>query len=218
MWIEDCKITVSHDAIALKSGWDEFGLAYGKPVNDIHVRRVKLRTAYGSAIAIGSQMSGGVADIHIDDITIDDSASGIQLKTTLGRGSYIKDVVVSGVDLVNVHTAINFSGQCGAHPDDHFNPDAIPVVHRVTLKNIVGEGIYYAGNLRGFDKDHVFSEICLSDISLSVSSEVPWICSNVLGYSQSVFPDPCPELKVQNVNSSDVCYSLSGFIPPAFVQ
>ncbi|CAA6654353.1 unnamed protein product [Spirodela intermedia] len=194
-----------HDAIALKSGWDEYGLSYGKPVSNVHIKRVHLRTSLGSALAFGSEMSGGVTDIHAEHIHIRDSFTAIQLKTTPGRGGYMKDIIISDVDMVNVHTAIHFSGQCGAHPGDHFDPDAVPAVHRVTLKNIVGEGVYMAGNLSGIDHDP-FTEICLSDISFSVTSTVPWTCSHVHGSSQSVSPQPCPELRDPYSNSSAICF------------
>ncbi|CAA7388902.1 unnamed protein product [Spirodela intermedia] len=205
VWIEDCTITVGHDAIALKSGWDEYGLSYGKPVSNVHIKRVHLRTSLGSALAFGSEMSGGVTDIHAEHIHIRDSFTAIQLKTTPGRGGYMKDIIISDVDMVNVHTAIHFSGQCGAHPGDHFDPDAVPAVHGVTLKNIVGEGVYMAGNLSGIDHDP-FTEICLSDISFSVTSTVPWTCSHVHGSSQSVSPQPCPELRDPYSNSSAICF------------
>ena len=34
--IEDCSIAMGHDAIALKSGWDEYGITYGRQTTDVH--------------------------------------------------------------------------------------------------------------------------------------------------------------------------------------
>ncbi|RYR14738.1 hypothetical protein Ahy_B04g071427 [Arachis hypogaea] len=34
--IEDCTISMGFDAIALKSGWDEYGIAYGRPTKNNH--------------------------------------------------------------------------------------------------------------------------------------------------------------------------------------
>ncbi|XP_078439304.1 putative polygalacturonase [Wolffia australiana] len=218
VWVEDCAITVGGDAIALKSGWDRFGLAVSRPVSRVRVRRVKLRATVGSGLVIGSEMSGGANDVRAEDVIVVDSAAGISLETTRGRGGHVEDVVVSRVSLINVDTAIRFSGQCGAHPDGGFDPGAIPAVRRVTLEKMDGDGICMAGNLTGVDGDHPFEEICLSDINLSVSSNVPWVCSHVVGSSQSVFPEPCPELQIQNSSSSVVCFSSPGPSIPTFDQ
>ncbi|QHO19777.1 putative polygalacturonase [Arachis hypogaea] len=40
--IEDSTISMGFDAIALKSGWDEYGITYGRPTKNVHIRRVHL--------------------------------------------------------------------------------------------------------------------------------------------------------------------------------
>lgn len=44
MIIENCYITVGDDGIAIKSGWDQYGIQYGKPSKNIIIRDVVLRT------------------------------------------------------------------------------------------------------------------------------------------------------------------------------
>ncbi|MQL89334.1 hypothetical protein Taro_021907, partial [Colocasia esculenta] len=211
VWIEDCTITVGHDAIVLKSGWDKYGILYGRPITNVHISRVELQTSLGSGLAFGSEMSGGVSDIYAEHLRIYDSFTGVKFKTTRGRGGYMKDIVISDVDMENVHTAIEFNGHCGHHPDDQFDPDVLPVISRVTLKKMTGKNITVAGILSGIDGDP-FSAVCLSDIKFSVTSNLSWTCSNVQGFSQSVFPEPCPDLQPPYSNSSDLCYSLVGAV------
>ncbi|RRT69628.1 hypothetical protein B296_00030916 [Ensete ventricosum] len=154
------------------------------------------------AIIIGS----GISFIYVEHLHIDNSLTGINFKTTRGRGGVIEDIVVSNVEMENVREAFRFTGHCGGHPNDEYDPDALPKIKQVTLKNIVGTNISTAGFFSGIENDP-FTAICLSNIALSVTSDPSnsWSCSNVSGYSESVFPDPCSDL---NSNSSFSCFSL----------
>ncbi|CAL9076481.1 unnamed protein product [Musa textilis] len=207
--IEDCIISVGHDAIAVKSGWDNYGISFGRPSSNIQINNVHLQTSLGSALAFGSEMSGGISDIHVEHLHVHDSFTGIIFKTTRGRGGFIKDIVISDVEMENVHEAFHFTGQCGAHPDDQYDPDALPTIKQVTIKNVIGTNISRAGVLSGIDQDP-FTAICLANISLSITSDLSnsWTCSNVSGFSESVFPQPCSDL---SSNSSLFCFSLENF-------
>ncbi|WOL16444.1 putative polygalacturonase [Canna indica] len=207
--IQDCSINTGHDAIALKSGWDNYGISFGAPSTNIHIRNVQLQTPLGSALAFGSEMSGGISFIYAEDLRITNSSTGVSFKTTIGRGGFIKDIVISDVEMWNVQEAFRFTGNCSRHPDDHYDPEATPVIKRVTLKNIIGTNISTAGFFLGIDNDP-FTDICLANITLSITSDpsVCWSCSNVSGYSESVIPTPCSDL---TSNSSLFCFSLDEF-------
>lgn len=44
MVIEDSYISVGDDGIAIKSGWDQYGIAYGQPSTNIIIRNVTVRS------------------------------------------------------------------------------------------------------------------------------------------------------------------------------
>ncbi|CAN6468609.1 unnamed protein product [Victoria cruziana] len=209
MCVEDSVISVGHDAIVLKSGWDEYGISYGKPTSEIHVRRVLLQSSLASAFAIGSEMSGGIDHIRLEKAQIRDSRTGIKIKTTQGRGGYIKDIFISDILMDNAETAFEFTGHCGTHPDEHYDPSAFPIVDQITVLGVVGTKIRSAGKFYGLQQAP-FASICLSNIHLDIISgiSVQWSCSNVTGFSDSVFPEPCPALQDKLSNSSSLCYSL----------
>ncbi|XP_020573501.1 probable polygalacturonase isoform X2 [Phalaenopsis equestris] len=214
MCIKDSSITVGYDAISIKSGWDEYGISYSKPSSNIHITNVFLQSLLGSALAFGSEMSGGISNIHADHLQIYNSYIGINFKTTRGRGGLVEDILVSEVEMQSVNTAINFDGHFGGHPDDRYDPDALPVINRITIKKVIGTDISVAGFLNGIEQDS-FTAICLSNINMTLappsSSEAstPWICSNVSGFSQEVFPEPCSDLQEHYSNSSLICYSFA---------
>ncbi|KAI4346278.1 hypothetical protein L6164_013344 [Bauhinia variegata] len=210
--IEDCTIVMGYDAIGLKSGWDEYGIAYGRPTANVHIRHANLKATSGACLAFGSDMSGGISNILVDHVHLYNSHSGIEFRTTRGRGGYMKEIVISDVEMENIYVAFAATGHCGSHPDDRFDPNALPYLNQITLQDVSGTNITIAGNLTGI-QEAPFTNICLSNITLSINSASPisWECSNVSGFSESVLPEPCPDLK-NSSNSSSSCFSLLGQI------
>ncbi|KAM1431418.1 hypothetical protein ACFX2I_047373 [Malus domestica] len=207
--IEDCYISTGDDLISIKSGWDEYGISYGRPSRNIIIHRITGKTETSAGIAIGSEMSGGVSEVHVEDLHFFGSKTGIRIKTSPGRGGYVRNIYISNMNLDGVGIALRFTSQYGEHPDEFYNPNALPKVERITFKNIIGENIKTAGLLEGLEGEK-FLNICLSNITLNVSSKSPWKCSSVQGYSDLVSPETCAPLK-KNISPrhySD-CYSLS---------
>lgn len=195
--IEDCNVSNGDDAVAIKSGWDEYGIAYGRPSSNIIVRRVTVSTPF-AGIAIGSETSGGIKDILVENVNIYGSSVGIRVKTNVGRGGIIRNITFSDIYLENVITAIKFSGNTGDHPDAGYNPLALPVVGDIAVMNVVGKSIRNAGSMMGL-KGSPFSNICLANIHLqgkvTESTGDSWQCSAVEGVSIGVTPAPCQQLQ-----------------------
>eukprot|EP01018_Ginkgo_biloba_P025289 Gb_39001 [translate_table: standard] len=204
--IEDCYISTGDDVISIKSGWDEYGISYGRPSSNIIIRRVIGESHTSSGLALGSEMSGGIKDVHAEDLHIFNTRRGIRIKTTPGRGGYVKDIYISNVTMKSVRVGICFTAYYGDHPDDRYDPNALPVIERITLKDIVGDNITTAGSLEGIENDP-FEDICMSNIFFNVTSQPAWNCSSVEGFSESVTPQPCAQLQHHIPDESPVCYS-----------
>lgn len=188
--------------MAVKSGWDEYGIAYGRPSSDITIRRVTGSSPF-SGIAIGSEASGGVENVLAEHINLFNTGIGLHVKTNTGRGGTIKNITFSHVYIEEARTGIKISGDVGDHPDDKFNPNAIPFVKDITFNNVWGVKIRQAGLIRGI-KNSPFTQICLSDIFLhgiTGPTSPPWQCSDVFGASHQVNPSPCSELATQQPGS-----------------
>ncbi|KAL3364924.1 hypothetical protein AABB24_010196 [Solanum stoloniferum] len=207
--IENSNISMGHDAVVLKSGWDEYGISYGKPTSNVHVRGVRLQSFAGAGMAFGSEMSGGISNVLVEHVYLHDSLLGIELKTARGRGGYIKDILVTDVVMANVQVGIEATGHCDSHPDEKFDPSALPVVSGITFEDIVGTNVSIAGNFTGLSESP-FTSICLSNITFSISSNpfTPWLCSNISGSSQNVSPEPCPELESSFSSTTSTCFTL----------
>jgi hypothetical protein len=140
--------------------------------------------------------------LQVEDVVILNTKSGIQMKTTAGRGGYIVNVSISTIEMHNTEKAIVFTGFSGKHPDDNWDRKAYPLVEQIRIKNVVGENIMQAGELLGL-QEAPFRDICLINIALDVISGWPyWNCSEVVGSSSYVLPKPCPELQDSALSSS----------------
>ncbi|KAK9013661.1 hypothetical protein V6N11_041662 [Hibiscus sabdariffa] len=192
--IEDCYISTGDDLISVKSGWDEYGISFARPSKNIVIRRLIGHNRNGSGIAIGSEMSGGVSEVYAEDIYIFNSSTAFKIKTARGRGGYVRNIFISNVTLSGVDTAIIFNGSFSQHPDEFYNPNALPVIERITFKDITGDNIKFAGLLKGIEGDS-FRHVCLLNITLNVTTLSPWNCSNIQGYSALVSPETCEPLK-----------------------
>jgi hypothetical protein len=154
-------------------------------------------------------MSGGISNVRAEGIRIVNSVHGIRIKTAPGRGGYVKNLYVADVSLENVSIAIRITGNYGEHPDENYNKSALPTISNITIKDIVGVNISVAGMLQGIQGDP-FNNICLSNVSLSVRSTNPWNCSLVEGYSNSVLPEICEQLRT-TPGPGQVCYDGNSY-------
>ncbi|MCO5547076.1 hypothetical protein L7F22_000517 [Adiantum nelumboides] len=195
--IEDCFISNGDDLVSIKSGWDEYGIAYGRPSSNIVVRRVTGDTRSSAGISLGSEMSGGISDVYVEDLVVTHASAAIRVKGARGRGGYVTDIYFSNVHVTNAKWAIEFTSFYGEHPDENYDPNALPDVERIVIDNVVGWNVTRAGNFQGLE-ELPFREIYLTNIAVNVTaSTYIWNCSYVEGYSDSVDPEPCPELQRQ---------------------
>lgn len=89
--IKNSKIETGDDGIAIKSGLDKDGWRVNKPSENIVIQDCLIRQGH-SGISIGSEMSGGVRNVLIQNSEFDDTDYGIRLKTMRGRGGFIENI------------------------------------------------------------------------------------------------------------------------------
>lgn len=199
--IEDCYIESGDDLVAVKSGWDHYGMAVGRPSSDIVIRRVSGTTPTCSGVGIGSEMSGGISNVLVEALHVWDSAAAVRLKTDRGRGGYIANVTITNVTMERVKIPIRFSRGADDHPDEGWDAAALPRVAGISISNVVGVDVRRPPLLEGV-QGAGFENICLSNVSLQgVAPTAAWRCEFVSGNARGVFPIPCPQLR----NSSSRC-------------
>ncbi|KAL9462418.1 hypothetical protein AB3S75_000426 [Citrus x aurantiifolia] len=203
--IEDCYIESGDDLVAVKSGWDHYGIAMARPSSNIVVRRVSGTTPTCSGVGIGSEMSGGIFNVTVDQLHVWDAAAGVRIKTDKGRGGYIENITIRNIKMERVKIPIRISRGSNDHPDEGWDPKALPKIRGISFVNVVSVNTTKAPVLAGIIGTQ-FEEICMKNVSLlGLAPSAKWQCQFVSGFTSQVFPLPCPQL--QNKSSSWCSFS-----------
>ena len=96
--IEDCTLDTGDDCICLKSGRDQDGWAVGKPCENVVVRRCRTKHGHGG-IVFGSEMSGGIRNVFVEDCNFTGTDRGIRIKSTPGRGGFIENLWFQNIEM-----------------------------------------------------------------------------------------------------------------------
>lgn len=95
------------DGVAIKSGKNPEGNIVNRPTKNVYIFDCKGK----HGVAVGSELSGGVENVYVWDCEYVQSTKSINLKTTVKRGGYIKNVVVKNCDLmgISLRTSVGFN-------------------------------------------------------------------------------------------------------------
>jgi len=96
--IEHCDINTGDDAIALKSGRGLAAARLGRPTQHVTIRNCTLASSNFAALGVGTELSGGIRDVKIEDCTLSGRQNAIFLKSRDGRGGFIDNL--TGENLV----------------------------------------------------------------------------------------------------------------------
>lgn len=107
--IESCRnvivyrstLDVGDDAICLKSGKDEAGRRRGIPTENVIVRDCRVFHGHGGFV-VGSEMSGGVANVSVADCQFVGTDCGLRFKSTRGRGGVVRNIYIDNVNMLDV--------------------------------------------------------------------------------------------------------------------
>ncbi|GAB2265157.1 hypothetical protein Dimus_000222 [Dionaea muscipula] len=215
--IEDNYIVSGDDCIAIKSGWDEYGIQFGMPTEHVIIRRLTCISPDSATIALGSEMSGGISDVRAEDITAINTESAVRIKTAAGRGAYVKDIFVQKMQLHTMKYVFWISGNYKSHPDDRYDPKALPIIDNINYRDINAVDVKQTGSLAGLPDD-IFKGICISNVTVALSQnpkKVQWNCTDVQGVTSGVKPRACHLLPEQ---TGVTCQFPSDRLPVEDVQ
>ncbi|XP_073141298.1 probable polygalacturonase [Henckelia pumila] len=196
--IEDSYISVGDDGIAIKSGWDQYGIAYGRPSTNILIRNVIVQSMISAGVSIGSEMSGGVSKINVENLLVWNSKRGIRIKTSPGRGGYVRQITYKNITFENVRVGIALKTDYNEHPDEGYNPEALPVIEDINFVGIRGRGVRIPVRMYGSEQIPV-RNVTFNDMSVGITYKKKHIfqCSFVQGRAiGKIFPTPCMNLDV----------------------
>jgi polygalacturonase len=179
MIIRGCVFDTGDDGICIKSGLNAAGRRIGVPTEDVLVENCVVYHAHGG-FTIGSEMSGGVRNVRVNDCLFMGTDTGLRFKSTRGRGGVVEKIDISDINMIGIPgDAINFNLFYGgksplddttASAETNFPAvtEATPQFRDIHIENVVCRGAKNAIVLQGLP------EMPLRDITLknvSITSE-----------------------------------------------
>ncbi|MBN2617612.1 MAG: glycoside hydrolase family 28 protein [Spirochaetales bacterium] len=150
--IKNCTFNVGDDCLCLKSGMDENGYRVGKSTNNINIDNCTMNKGHGGVV-IGSETSGGINNIFINNCKMLGTDRGIRIKTRRQRCGVIDNVAINNIYMENVISpfVINMYYRCGAKDEDieylssekseKFIINSTPSISNITVDTLKAYGV-----------------------------------------------------------------------------
>ena len=197
--IVNSKFDAGDDGICIKSGKDKAGRRRGRPCENVVVDGCTVFAGHGGFV-VGSEMSGGVRNILVENCQFLGTDVGLRFKSTRGRGGIVENIFIDNVSMTDIKTdAITFNMYYGGKSvaemlADGDNPDNVtkqpvteetPIFRNIDIKNIVCNGAGRAMEFNGLPEMPI-NGIRLQNI-------------NIIAKSDAVFNN-CQNIKQRNVH------------------
>lgn len=132
--IDNSVFSTGDDAVVLKSGRDADGRRVNIPTENIVIRNCHVIEAHG-AVAVGSEMSGGVKNVLAQNITVDNAQYGFRVKSNSNRGGNVENIWVEDFKINSLSQAavqFNMFYERNMITGENF----IPVFHNIHVDNL----------------------------------------------------------------------------------
>ena len=114
------RISVGDDCIAIKSGKLYMAKYHHKETENITVRNCLLESGHGS-VTVGSEVAGGVKNVHVSKCIFRGTDRGVRIKTRRGRGerSVLVGLLFEDITMDGVHMPVTMNMFYFCDPDGH---------------------------------------------------------------------------------------------------
>lgn len=161
--VENSNFDVGDDAICIKSGKDKDGRERNVPCENLVIRNNIVYHGHGG-VTVGSEMSGGVRNMHVSNCTFMGTDVGLRFKSNRGRGGVVENIFISDIWMTDIPTnAISFNLYYGGRSVSEMMEEGggeivtkaepvteeTPQFKNISIKNIIIKGAHQAVFLQG---------------------------------------------------------------------
>lgn len=138
--VENCDIDCNDDNFCLKAGRDADGLRVNRPCEYVVIRNC-VAGAGGGLITCGSETSGGIRNIWVDNLSAKGTSVGFRVKSALNRGGIVENIYINNVSMTNVAVPIEVTTNWNpsysySELPTGFNYDTIPEHWKKMLEKV----------------------------------------------------------------------------------
>ena len=192
--IERCDINTGDDAIALKSGRGLAAQQLARPTQNVVIRDCRLQSSIYAALGLGTEMSGGIRNVKIQNCVISGRQNAIFIKSRDGRGGFMENISGENITVLKSPTFIGIDlEKKGIQATDPVPGDVEKWarVQNISFKNVrvqevaelvAGKNIPAARPMDGFTLTDI-SGTCARAISLANMTNVKLSGIRVTGFA-----------------------------------
>jgi polygalacturonase len=163
--------SIGDDNIAIKSGAID-SPGPDAPSHDITITDCTFERGHG--LSIGSEIAGGVYNVHAERIHFKGTDQGIRVKANRDRGNDTHDLTFKDIDMVDVKTAILISEYYPkVYPEGDVAPAPIgrltPFFHHFVIENVHATGSTSAGVIVGLPESPV-KDVLLKNVDIQAAT------------------------------------------------
>lgn len=144
--IENCYFRTGDDGIAIKSGRDNDAWRVGQPTQNVIIRNCVFDSKI-NGLCIGSEISGGVRNVFVENVEIKNSTDAIYFKSNKDRGGYITNINIRNVKVGDVRsTLVKFEPDYKSESKNNY-PTLFKgfVIENITARSAAKSGIDISG-------------------------------------------------------------------------
>ncbi len=192
--IEHCDINTGDDAISLKSGRGLAAQNLARPTQNVLIRDCRLQSSIYAALGFGTEMSGGIRDVKIENCVIGGRQNAIFIKSRDGRGGFMENITGENLTVLKSPTFIGIDlVKKGIQATDPVTGDVEkwPRVRNLSFKNIrvqdvaeliAGNNVPPARPVDGFTLADI-SGTCARGIAIANMTNVNFSAVKVTGFN-----------------------------------
>jgi polygalacturonase len=139
MLIENCTFDTGDDCVVLKSGYNQDGWRVGRPTENVIMRRCFSKRGHGGLV-IGSEMSGSVSNIFMEDCQFEGTDRAIRIKSRGDRGGVVENVYARNLAVKNMQREVVILNMDYNSDRQAFLKETPPVFRNMQFENITGDG------------------------------------------------------------------------------
>lgn len=170
--ITGCDIECDDDGICLKSGRDADGLRVNRPTENVVIRHCRVNRAAG-LVVIGSETSGGIRHVRVEDCQAGNECSEVvRFKTRMGRGGVVEDIVYDRIQADGIRQVFDFNMDTFGTtwvPEQFRTPVpaslGTPVFRDITVRHLTVRNCESAGHIVGL-VDSPITNLTLENVDI----------------------------------------------------
>lgn len=217
MLIENCEFSTGDDCVVLKSGYNQDGWRVGRPTENVIMRNCFSRRGHGGLV-IGSEMSGGVRNVFMEDCEFEGTDRAVRIKSRADRGGVVEKIYARNLKVKNMRREVVIMNMDYGSDRSEVLTNQPPVFRDIQIENIVGDGAPTAILLTGMAESPIEN---IRFRNMTITSTRGVVASHVTGLkfeNVQVAPTTGPVFKLTDAADIVVQKAIAPAATKVFLQ